>query len=192
MSHRKIRTREEEEGIRETEKGKKRDWQKVKIFSYTQSHNSKDQYRKTSSLLWEPQISYSYTKGRLHCWTVHITYTDSGDTHEGGSNSPKIKMMMLVNREDLQHNEGSRLLICATLVPDSSKSITSGTDHRPLTTKSCLHFMYKASLRPSCKTGISTFSRPMDTPGRLGVVVVSVLATGPKGRGFKPGRGDGF
>jgi hypothetical protein len=24
------------------------------------------------------------------------------------------------------------------------------------------------------------------------VVVVSVLATGPKGRGFKPGRGDGF
>jgi hypothetical protein len=28
--------------------------------------------------------------------------------------------------------------------------------------------------------------------GRLGVVVVSVLATGPKGRVFKPGRGDGF
>jgi hypothetical protein len=27
---------------------------------------------------------------------------------------------------------------------------------------------------------------------RLGGVVVSVLATGPKGRGFKPGRGDGF
>jgi hypothetical protein len=26
----------------------------------------------------------------------------------------------------------------------------------------------------------------------LGVVVVSVLATGPKNRGFKPGRGDGF
>jgi hypothetical protein len=28
--------------------------------------------------------------------------------------------------------------------------------------------------------------------GRLGGVVVSVLATGPKGRGFKPGQGDGF
>jgi hypothetical protein len=27
---------------------------------------------------------------------------------------------------------------------------------------------------------------------RLGGVVVSVLTTGPKGRGFKPGRGDGF
>jgi hypothetical protein len=27
---------------------------------------------------------------------------------------------------------------------------------------------------------------------RLGGVVVSVLATGPKGSGFKPGRGDGF
>jgi hypothetical protein len=27
---------------------------------------------------------------------------------------------------------------------------------------------------------------------RLGGVVVSVLATGPKGCGFKPGRGDGF
>jgi hypothetical protein len=27
---------------------------------------------------------------------------------------------------------------------------------------------------------------------RLGDVVVSVLASGPKGRGFKPGRGDGF
>jgi hypothetical protein len=26
----------------------------------------------------------------------------------------------------------------------------------------------------------------------LGAVVVSVLATGPKGRGFRPGRGDGF
>jgi hypothetical protein len=26
----------------------------------------------------------------------------------------------------------------------------------------------------------------------LGGVVVSVLATGPKGHGFKPGRGDGF
>jgi hypothetical protein len=26
----------------------------------------------------------------------------------------------------------------------------------------------------------------------LGSVVVSVLATGPKGRAFKPGRGDGF
>jgi hypothetical protein len=27
---------------------------------------------------------------------------------------------------------------------------------------------------------------------RLGGVVVSVFATGPKGHGFKPGRGDGF
>jgi hypothetical protein len=27
---------------------------------------------------------------------------------------------------------------------------------------------------------------------RLGGVVVSVLATGPKGCGFKPGQGDGF
>jgi hypothetical protein len=26
----------------------------------------------------------------------------------------------------------------------------------------------------------------------LGSVVVSVLATGPKGRGFEPGQGDGF
>jgi hypothetical protein len=29
-------------------------------------------------------------------------------------------------------------------------------------------------------------------PSHLGGVVVSVLATGPKGRRFKPGRGDGF
>jgi hypothetical protein len=28
--------------------------------------------------------------------------------------------------------------------------------------------------------------------GRLGGVVVSVLATAPKGCGFKPGQGDGF
>jgi hypothetical protein len=28
--------------------------------------------------------------------------------------------------------------------------------------------------------------------GRLGGVVLGVLDTGPKGRGFKPGRGDGF
>jgi hypothetical protein len=28
--------------------------------------------------------------------------------------------------------------------------------------------------------------------GRLGGVFVSVLATGPKDRGFKAGRGDGF
>jgi hypothetical protein len=27
---------------------------------------------------------------------------------------------------------------------------------------------------------------------RLGGIVVSVLATGPKGRGFEPGQGDGF
>jgi hypothetical protein len=27
---------------------------------------------------------------------------------------------------------------------------------------------------------------------RLGGVVVSVLVTGPKGRGFEPGQGDGF
>jgi hypothetical protein len=27
---------------------------------------------------------------------------------------------------------------------------------------------------------------------RLSGVVISVLATGPKGRGFKPGQGDGF
>jgi hypothetical protein len=27
---------------------------------------------------------------------------------------------------------------------------------------------------------------------RLGGVVVSVLVTGPKGRGFKPSRGDGY
>jgi hypothetical protein len=32
----------------------------------------------------------------------------------------------------------------------------------------------------------------MDSVCRLGGVAVSVLATGPKGRGFKPGRGDGF
>jgi hypothetical protein len=32
----------------------------------------------------------------------------------------------------------------------------------------------------------------MEEYGRLGGVVVSVLDTGPKGRGFKPGRGDGF
>jgi hypothetical protein len=30
------------------------------------------------------------------------------------------------------------------------------------------------------------------TSSRLGGVVVSVLATGPKGCGFKPGQGDGF
>jgi hypothetical protein len=38
--------------------------------------------------------------------------------------------------------------------------------------------------------------RPVDTSSnkfsRLGGVVFSVLATGPKGRGFKPSRGDGF
>jgi hypothetical protein len=28
--------------------------------------------------------------------------------------------------------------------------------------------------------------------GRFGGVVVSMLATGPKGRGFEPGQGDGF
>jgi hypothetical protein len=28
--------------------------------------------------------------------------------------------------------------------------------------------------------------------GRFGGVVVSVLVTGPKGRGFNPGRGDGL
>jgi hypothetical protein len=32
----------------------------------------------------------------------------------------------------------------------------------------------------------------MPVGGRLGGVVVSVLATGPNGRGFNPGRGDGF
>jgi hypothetical protein len=30
------------------------------------------------------------------------------------------------------------------------------------------------------------------TACRLGGVVISVFATGPKGHGFKPGRGDGF
>jgi hypothetical protein len=30
------------------------------------------------------------------------------------------------------------------------------------------------------------------TRGRLGGVLVSVLVTGPRGRGFKHGRGDGF
>jgi hypothetical protein len=28
--------------------------------------------------------------------------------------------------------------------------------------------------------------------GRFGGVVISVLATGPKGRSFEPGQGDGF
>jgi hypothetical protein len=32
----------------------------------------------------------------------------------------------------------------------------------------------------------------MPTLRRLGGVVVSVLATGPKNRGFEPGQGDGF
>jgi hypothetical protein len=32
----------------------------------------------------------------------------------------------------------------------------------------------------------------MQKTGRLGGEVVSMLATGPKGHGFKPGRGDGF
>jgi hypothetical protein len=32
----------------------------------------------------------------------------------------------------------------------------------------------------------------MATVSRLGVVVISVLVTGPKGRVFKPGRGNGF
>jgi hypothetical protein len=32
----------------------------------------------------------------------------------------------------------------------------------------------------------------MKFPSRLGGVVVSVFVTGPKGRGFKLGRGDGF
>jgi hypothetical protein len=31
-----------------------------------------------------------------------------------------------------------------------------------------------------------------DDPSRLGGVVASVLATGPKGYGFEPGQGDGF
>jgi hypothetical protein len=33
---------------------------------------------------------------------------------------------------------------------------------------------------------------PYDFTSRLGGVVVSVLATGPKGRVFKPGQSDGF
>jgi hypothetical protein len=37
-----------------------------------------------------------------------------------------------------------------------------------------------------------TYNNPSLKTGRLGCVVVSVLATGPRGRGFKPGRGDGF
>jgi hypothetical protein len=32
----------------------------------------------------------------------------------------------------------------------------------------------------------------MSGSGHLGGVVVSVLATGPKGRRFEPGQGDGF
>jgi hypothetical protein len=32
----------------------------------------------------------------------------------------------------------------------------------------------------------------MQSDSRLGGVVVSVLATGPKGHGFEPGQGDGF
>jgi hypothetical protein len=32
----------------------------------------------------------------------------------------------------------------------------------------------------------------MISPSRLGGIVVSVLATGPKGLGFKHGHGDGF
>jgi hypothetical protein len=32
----------------------------------------------------------------------------------------------------------------------------------------------------------------MRNVSRLGGVVISVLVTGPKGRVFKPGRGDGF
>jgi hypothetical protein len=39
-------------------------------------------------------------------------------------------------------------------------------------------------MRKLCHTNVS--------PCRLGGVVVSVLATEPTGRGFKPGRGDGF
>jgi hypothetical protein len=36
------------------------------------------------------------------------------------------------------------------------------------------------------------FSVTIDLLSRLGDIVVSVLATGPKGGCFKPGRGDGF
>jgi hypothetical protein len=36
------------------------------------------------------------------------------------------------------------------------------------------------------------FKQVVNVKSRLGSVVVSVLATGPKGRGLKPGRGDGF
>jgi hypothetical protein len=46
-------------------------------------------------------------------------------------------------------------------------------------------------------TGISKFqfralARTMELASRLGGAVVSALATGPKGREFKPGKGDGF
>jgi hypothetical protein len=38
----------------------------------------------------------------------------------------------------------------------------------------------------------SYFAHTILAPDHLGGVVVTVLATGPKSRGFKPGRGDGF
>jgi hypothetical protein len=41
-------------------------------------------------------------------------------------------------------------------------------------------------------TEIACLKQTRLTDFRLGGVVVSVLSTGPKGRGFKPGRDDGF
>jgi hypothetical protein len=60
--------------------------------------------------------------------------------------------------------------------PDSFQSLD--TDTRPV----YLDFLSTLSIHYRC----------IDDYSRLGGVVVSVLATGPKGCWFKPGQGDGF
>jgi hypothetical protein len=46
---------------------------------------------------------------------------------------------------------------------------------------------------PYCKTGLlQGFTLPLTPSGGPGGVVVSVLASGPNGRGFQPCQGDGF
>jgi hypothetical protein len=46
--------------------------------------------------------------------------------------------------------------------------------------------------RENLKSHMATVVFLLRAPNRLGGVVVSVLATGPSGRGFKPGQVDGF
>jgi hypothetical protein len=58
-------------------------------------------------------------------------------------------------------------------------------EHNFFSTSSALQFILESG-----PPGTRTPTTP--APCRLGGVVVSLLAIGPKGRGFEPGQGDGF